>query len=118
MSKPISPPVVTSAGRSELPAYVSNGLLGLRVLDIPLLPGRVMVSGFTGLHPSVQVEAAASAPYPLAGDIRINSVWLSNSPQQAEFIDQAYDFSCGELTTRFAFSADGAQATAETRTFC
>ena len=33
---PLNPPRVVEAGRPELPAYVSNGLIGLRVLDIPL----------------------------------------------------------------------------------
>ena len=36
MSDPLSPPVVTSSGSKELPAYVSNGLIGLRVVDIPI----------------------------------------------------------------------------------
>jgi hypothetical protein len=72
---------------SELPAYVSNGLIGLRVLDIPLLPGVTLVNGYVGLHPEVEVEAAAQAPYPLAGDIGIDKVWLRTAPQQARFID-------------------------------
>jgi trehalose/maltose hydrolase-like predicted phosphorylase len=118
MSAPISPPPVTSTGRDELPAYVSNGLVGLRVLDIPLLPGVVLVNGFTGLHPVVEVEAAANAPYPLAGDIGLNNVWLTTAPQQAEFVDQHYDFAVGELRTRFRFRADGSAATVEVLTFC
>ena len=68
MSTPISPPPVTQGGPGDLPAYVSNGLIGLRVLEIPLLPGVILVNGFSGLHPVVQVEAAAQAPFPLAGD--------------------------------------------------
>ena len=35
MSEPLSPPPVTSASERELPPYVSNGLIGLRLLDIP-----------------------------------------------------------------------------------
>src|SRR5688500_17820016 len=75
MSTPLSPRPATTSGRVELPAYLSNGLIGLRVLDIPLLPGMVLVNGFSGTHPVVQVEAAAQAPYPLAGDIGPNGVW-------------------------------------------
>ena len=105
MSMPLSPAPVTTTARDELPAYVSNGLVGLRVLDIPLFPGFVLVSGFAGLHPAVQVQAAAQAPYPVAGDIGLNGVWLTTSAQQAEFIDQRYDFGIGELTTRFRFRA-------------
>jgi protein-glucosylgalactosylhydroxylysine glucosidase len=118
MSTPISPAPATSGGRDELPAYVSNGLIGVRVLDIPLLPGVVLVNGYTGLHPVVQVEAAAQAPYPLAADVGLDNVWLTTSPQQAEFIDQRYDFATGELTTRFRFRADGAMAWFEVLTFC
>jgi trehalose/maltose hydrolase-like predicted phosphorylase len=118
MSVPLSPPPVTHAGQPELPAYVANGLIGIRVLDIPLLPGIVMVSGFSGLHPMVQVEAAANAPYPLAGDIGIDRVWLGTNPHQAEFEEQRYDFSCGELTTRFAYRANGITARVEVLTFC
>jgi trehalose/maltose hydrolase-like predicted phosphorylase len=118
MSRPSSPPAATQSGADELPAYVSNGLVGLRVLDIPLLPGMVMVSGFAGLHPEVEVEAAAEAPYPLAGDIRLNGVRLRDAPHLAEFIDQRYDFSSGEITTRFRFHAEGATLTAEVLTFC
>src|SRR4051794_9317374 len=106
MSIPMSPAAVTSVGGTDLPAYVSNGLIGLRVLPIPLLSGVVLVSGFTGLHPEVQVDAAAQAPYPLAADISINGNWLRVSPQMADFVRQSYDFSCGELTTVFRFRAE------------
>ena len=118
MSNPISPPPVTSGGRGDLPAYVSNGLIGLRVLDVPLLPGIAMVNGYTGLHPQAQIEAAAPAPYPLAGDIGLDNVWLTSSPQQAAFVEQSYDFSNGELTTIFTFTADGVEARVEVLTFC
>jgi hypothetical protein len=118
MSVPLSPPPVTQSGRGDLPAYVSNGLVGLRVLDIPLLPGVVLVSGFTGLHPVAHVEAAAHAPYPIAGDIGIDDVWLTTSPHQAEFVDQRYDFATGELRTRFTFRGDGATARVEVLTLC
>jgi trehalose/maltose hydrolase-like predicted phosphorylase len=116
MSTPSSPPAVTRSGRHELPAYVSNGVIGLRVLDVPLLPGVVLVSGFAGMHSEMQVEAAAEAPYPLAGDISLDGVRLSMSPQLAEFVSQAYDFSNGELTTRFRYSAAGAVADVEVLT--
>jgi trehalose/maltose hydrolase-like predicted phosphorylase len=97
---------------------VSNGLVGLRVLDIPLQPGVVLVSGYTGMHPEVQVDAAANAPYPLAGDLGLNGSWLQTAPHQAEFVDQRYDFSNGELTTRFLFRAAEATAEVEVLTFC
>jgi glycosyl hydrolase family 65 len=118
VSEPLSPPPVTEAGRPELPAYVSNGLMGLRVLDIPLLPGICMVSGAAGIHPLVSVEASANPPYPLGGDLAINRVWLVMSPQQAEFVDQRLDFATGELTSRFTFAADGVLARVEVTTLC
>jgi trehalose/maltose hydrolase-like predicted phosphorylase len=118
MSTPISPAAVTTSGTDDLPAYVSNGLIGLRVMDVPLLPGIMLVNGFAGLDPSVDVEAAAAAPYAVAGDLAINGSWLRHVPHQAAFVDQRYDFSNGELTTRFRFSAAGATADVEVLTFC
>jgi hypothetical protein len=118
MSMPISPEAVTESGRDELPAYVSNGLIGIRVLDIPLLPGVVLVNGFSGLHPQVQVDSAAEAPYPLAGDVAINGVWLRTVPHQANFVEQRYDFGTGELHTSFTFSAGGTTARIDVLTFC
>ncbi|HJP89948.1 MAG TPA: hypothetical protein VJ850_13005 [Candidatus Limnocylindrales bacterium] len=118
MSSPINPPPVTRSGIDELPAYVSNGLVGLRVVDIPLLPGMIMVSGYAGTHPDQEVEAAPEGPYPIAGDLMLNGVRLSLVPHQAEFVDQAYDFGTGELTTHFRFRGGGATATVEVLTFC
>jgi protein-glucosylgalactosylhydroxylysine glucosidase len=118
MSSPVSPPPVTNAGARELPAYVSNGLIGLRVLDIPLLPGIALVNGFAGLHPTLLVEEAAQAPYPIAGDISIGGVWLSTSSHQADFVEQRYDFGTGEVSTRFTYTAEGTTATVEVLTFC
>jgi trehalose/maltose hydrolase-like predicted phosphorylase len=118
VSTPISPPAVTEGGRDELPAFISNGLIGVRVLDIPLLAGVVLVSGYTGLHPVVQVDSAAEAPYPVAGDIAIDDVWLRTSPHQAAFVDQRYDFSNGELRTRFTFAANDTTAHLDVLTFC
>jgi trehalose/maltose hydrolase-like predicted phosphorylase len=118
MSIPISPPPVTTSGTDDLPAYVSNGLIGLRVMDVPLLPGIMLVNGFAGVDPSVLVEASAAAPYAIAGDLAINGSWLRLVPHQAAFVDQRYDFANGELTTRFRFTAAGATAHVEVLTFC
>lgn len=118
MSTPVSPPPVTRSGARELPPYLSNGLIGLRVLDIPLLPGIALVNGFAGMHPTLLVEEAAQAPYPIAGDIGIGGVWLTTTTQQADFVDQRYDFATGELTTRFTYTAEGATARVEVLTFC
>jgi hypothetical protein len=74
VSEPISPPPVTKAGRDDLPPYVSYGLIGLRVMDLPVVPGIAIVSGLGAEHPLVRVEAAARAAYPVAGDIALGGI--------------------------------------------
>ena len=118
MSQPINPPMAIDSGRRELPAYVSNGLIGMRVRDLPFTAGMTLLSGYTGEHPERKVEAAAVAPYPLAADLAIDGVWLSDAPHQAGDFEQAYDFASGELTTRFTFRARGKVARVEVLTFC
>jgi protein-glucosylgalactosylhydroxylysine glucosidase len=77
MAAPLSPPSVRGGGSHELPAsYISNGLIGLRVRDVPLLAGMSMISGLSGEDPERQIEAKATSPYPLAADICISGVWL------------------------------------------
>jgi hypothetical protein len=103
MSKPMNAGPATSDGQKELPAYVSNGLIGLSVRDIPLIAGMALVSGFAGEQPLRQIGAAAPAPYPLAGDIAIAGVWLSDAPIRCVIWEQSYDFSKGELSSKFIF---------------
>jgi trehalose/maltose hydrolase-like predicted phosphorylase len=55
---------------------------------------------------------------PLAADLAIDHVWLRTVPNQADFVDQRYDFATGELTTRFRFTAGGKRADVEVLTFC
>jgi trehalose/maltose hydrolase-like predicted phosphorylase len=117
VSDPISPDPVRSRGERELPAYVSNGLIGLRVMDVPLNAGMARVSGFAGEHPERRIEAAAAAPYPVAGDLAINGVWLSDVLHQVRDLEQSYDFSSGELTSRFVFSATDVSLRCEILTF-
>src|SRR4051812_1868223 len=110
MSEPLSPPVVKGSGGKTLPAYLSNGIVGLRVRDNPLTAGMAMVCGFSGLHPEKKIEAAAAAPYPLAADLALNGIWLSDVPHQLTTIDQAYDFATGELTSRVRYQTNEAVA--------
>ena len=117
MSKPISPPPARGRGARELPAYVSNGLIGLRVRPMALAQGMALVSGYAGEHPERRIEAAAVAPYPLAGDIAIDGVWLSDAPHQVRDLTQAYDFATGELTSAFVFEAAGRTAECSVLTF-
>ncbi|MCR5880817.1 glycoside hydrolase family 65 protein [Phenylobacterium sp. J367] len=96
---------------------MSNGLVGLRVRENPLAAGMAILSGFSGRHPERRVEAAAPGPYPLAGDIAVDGVWLSDEPGGVEPVDQAYDFETAELTSRLAFRAEAATIRIEVVTF-
>ena len=118
MSSPISPPPIRRWRPEFLPAYVGNGVMGLRATRIPLRDGVAIVSGFAGVHPTDRVEAFARAPYPLAGDVVVGEVALSQHPERVTLIEQRYDFSCGELTTRLRFDAGVAQAELEIVMFC
>jgi protein-glucosylgalactosylhydroxylysine glucosidase len=114
---PISPPPVTQWREDFLPAYLSNGLIGLRVGHIPLLYGVTMLSGFEGVDPQTMVEAFARVPYPLGGEVRIGGAALSD-PGRTVLRSQRYDFSCGELFTRLSFDAGDVRADLEIVTLC
>ena len=118
MDGPLSPPPVKGSGRRELPAYVSNGVIGLRVREVALSPGMALISGYTGEHEERRIEAAAAAPYPVAVDLALGGVWLSDTEHCARDLEQSYDFSTGELTSRFVFAVDGALARVEVTSFC
>jgi hypothetical protein len=97
--QPLNPPEALGKGVFALPAYVSNGLLGLRILGCPLQGGLAMLNGFVGEHPEKRVEASARAPFPLGGDLRLDGVRLSHTLYLLDEPRQAYDFATGELTT-------------------
>lgn len=99
--RPISPPACTGARDGALPAYVSNGLIGLRVREMAFAPGMAVVNGVAGLDPTRRIEAAVPVPYPLAVDIRVNGVWLSDQPWSVSDLEQTYDFATAELTTQW-----------------
>jgi trehalose/maltose hydrolase-like predicted phosphorylase len=92
-------------------------VIGLRVREIPLLNGVAVVNGFAVIHPVVHTECTPHAPYPLGGDIRVGEMRMSDISGCVRYVDQRYDFSCGELTSRFAFKARDATAEAEVTTF-
>ena len=116
--QPISPPEAVGKGVFALPAYVSNGLIGLRILGAPLQGGLAMLNGFVGEHPEKRVEASARAPFPLGGDLVLDGVRLSHTPYLLEQPRQTYDFATGELTTRAAFRTAKTRAEIETVIFC
>jgi len=102
----MSPPPVLGPGGDQLPAYVSNGVIGLRVPAVPLQPGLAMLNGLAGLHPVLGIEYSPEAPYPLAGDLAVGNVRLSSWPQRATAVEQRYDFACGELHSTFRAELD------------
>jgi trehalose/maltose hydrolase-like predicted phosphorylase len=102
---PLSPLAEQGARGDQLPAYVANGLVGLRVREVPLLPGSAIVSGVVGLHPEQRIEAAAQVPYPLSVDIAVGEAWLSEQPWSVSDLLQSYEFATAELTSSFRFMA-------------
>ncbi len=99
-------------------AYLANGLIGLRIPQIPLPQGTSLVNGFVGLSPEVGTEQYAPAPYPLGADIGLDGLMLSDNPHRAAFVRQEYDFACGELCSVFKYAGANAAATVEVLTFC
>ena len=66
----------------------------------------------------MKIEGAVRVPYPLGGDVSINGVLLSDTGHAVRVIDQSYDFSTAELTSRCLFNADGIEVGIEVLTFC
>ena len=121
MPLPISPPPLRKYALDCPPAYLSNGVIGLRVSKIPPLDGYASLNGYVGRHPGAGVESNVQAPYPLGVDLRIGGYagpWLSRSRERASFIEQRYDFSCGELHSRWSYQVENATATIDVLTFC
>ncbi len=118
MSPPINPAPVTERTEGHLPAYLSNGVVGLRVRGVPLRPGLATLSGLEGEHPEARVASVPPVPYPLASDLTINSMSLSDHWSRVQDVVQHYDFATGELVSRFRFSYDGVEANVEVLTFC
>jgi len=116
--EPISPPPVTSWKPEYIPAYLSNGLIGVRAGSIPLTEGLAVVSGLAELDPMEKGEGLSRGPYPIGGDIEVSGHRLSRLPGQVTFHEQRYDFACGELLSRFSFQSGEVTATADVLTFC
>jgi protein-glucosylgalactosylhydroxylysine glucosidase len=100
---PVSPKPLTEFRPAAAPAYVSNGLVGLRVEQLPLSSSIAIVSGHCGVDPQTGVESFSPAPYPVAGDVTVDGVSMRHAAGAVRLIEQSYDFSCGELTTRLRF---------------
>ena len=114
--RPINPPEEIGSRDGALPAYVANGLVGLRVREMPLASGMTLVNGVVGENPERRVESAAPVPYPLAADICVNDVWLSDQPWAVSDLRQSYDFATGELTSLFRVRLAGVEVAIEVLT--
>ena len=101
-----------------LPAYLSNGVVGIRVRHIPHLGGVAVVNGFAGVDGASGAETLARTPYPLAAGLSVDGLELDDARERARLVRQAYDFGTGELHSRFVFEADEARADVEVTTFC
>lgn len=115
---PISPPPVREWRPEYIPAYLSNGLIGLRAGPIPLVEGLAIVNGLAQLDPVELGEGFARGPYPIGGDVEVDGEPLSARREQARFVEQVYDFECGELTSRSRFRAGDVDADVTVLTIC
>lgn len=115
---PISPPPAKGALGNDLPAYLSNGVIGLRLRETVVHSGMAVVGGFVGVHPERGVEAIARAPFPFGVDLAIDGVWASDAPQAVEPVEQVHDFATGELTTRVTLILGGRRLDVEAMAFC
>src|SRR5205807_816566 len=114
----LSSPAVAAWRPDYIPAYLSNGLIGLRAGPIPLIEGLAIVNGLAAIDPVEQGEGFARGPYPIGGDIDVDGHQLSRLPRQSELVEQRHDFSCGELSSRFRFRSGETTASVEVLTLC
>jgi trehalose/maltose hydrolase-like predicted phosphorylase len=118
VTQPLSPPPVRVWRPEYLPAYIGNGLLGLRCGRIPFRDGTTMANGFAGLGIEDGVEGFARVPFALGGDVSLDGVRLSMAPDHVRFVERRYDFSTAELSTTVTFSIGEATARIEVLQFC
>src|SRR5258708_6403426 len=96
--------VVEDFSRIFDPAYLSNGLIGIRPGPNPLASAQTCVSGFVSAHAAHRVETLSPAPYPLETDIRVKGISLLKHPDLVKIKRQTLDMSCGELFTELPFA--------------
>jgi protein-glucosylgalactosylhydroxylysine glucosidase len=118
MPTPLSPEPVRDYRPEYVPAYIANGLIGLRCGRIPWRDGTAMVNGFAGLDVVDDLEGFARVPFPLAADVAIDGVRVSRAPHLVRFVEQRYDFSVAELTTVLDFSVHDVTARIEVVQLC
>src|SRR2546429_5225105 len=92
---PISPPPVRRWRPEYIPAYLSNGVIGLRAGPIPLIEGVAIVNGLAAVDPVEKGEGFARGPYPIGGDVEIHGAKLSRRPGQTQVGQQGHDVASG-----------------------
>jgi trehalose/maltose hydrolase-like predicted phosphorylase len=95
--------VRTDFSQQADPAYLSNGLIGIRPGPNPLASAPAAVGGYVYAHPVHRVECLAPAPYPLTTDIVAGGVSLLGHAERVTPRRQALDMAAGELLTELDF---------------
>jgi len=119
----LSPERVHSLGQSELPrmvvqdftkhfdpAYLSNGLIGIRPGPNPLAKANTYVSGFVYTQIPYEVEGLSPAPYPLETDIQVKGISLLRYSDLLRIQRQTLDMTSGELITEMTFAPENGVA--------
>jgi protein-glucosylgalactosylhydroxylysine glucosidase len=103
---------VTDFSRQFEPAYLSNGLIGIRPGPNPLGKAITQVSGFVCTQVPYGMQAISPAPYPLETDLRIGTEDTGpralRNPDLVKLTRQTLDMSTGELASEFTFAPGGA----------
>lgn len=118
MPTPISPPPVRDYRTDFLPAYIANGVIGMRCPRIPFRDGICMVNGLAGLDISDGLEGFARSPFPLGADICLDGVRLSRVEHLVRFIEQRYDFATAQLATTLDIRIGDTTARLEVLQWC
>jgi hypothetical protein len=118
MPTPLSPPPLRDYRPEYIPAYLANGIVGLRCPKIPFRDGTCMVNGLAGLDISDGLEGFARAPFPLGADVVLDGIRLSRAVERVRFVEQRYDFAVAELATLLDYRIGDTTARLEVRQSC
>jgi protein-glucosylgalactosylhydroxylysine glucosidase len=86
------------------PAYLSNGLIGIRPGPNPLAQAATAVSGFVDEYIPYRMQAVSPAPYPLMVDLIVSGVSMLQRPDLVTLLRQSLDMATGELLTQMTFA--------------
>jgi protein-glucosylgalactosylhydroxylysine glucosidase len=116
VTAPISPRPVVGDEPDRLPAYVSNGMVGLRVLAVPLRPG---LASSTARRRSIRcsVSSTRAGAVSLGGGSRGQRRQIVRAAGACPPDRTALRLSCAEMVSRFRFDLDDITLDAEVSTF-